>query len=90
MTDAQGDLLGSVILLLSTALLLGAVHFASTTVDRRKVRWLTTLSVILSIAGVAIVIVTLRPLWGGNLPSAMAASWSLNCPAYRGKLANLN
>ena len=45
-------------MLLSTALLLGAVHFASTAVDKRKVRWLTTLSVILSIAGVAIVIVT--------------------------------
>ncbi|KQS48478.1 hypothetical protein [Sphingomonas sp. Leaf198] len=58
MTESQGDLLGSVIVLLSTALLLGAVHFASTAVDKRKVRWLTTLSVILSIAGVAIVIVT--------------------------------
>ncbi len=58
MTEGQGDLLGSLIVLLSTSLLLGAVHFASTAVDKRKVRWLTMLSVILSIAGVAIVIVT--------------------------------
>lgn len=58
MTETQGDIVGSTIVLLSTALLLLAVHHASISEDRPNVRWLVMTSVILSIAGVATVILT--------------------------------
>jgi uncharacterized membrane protein len=58
MTETQGDLLGSAIVLLSTALLLTAVHLASTGQGRPEVKWLVVTSVVLSIIGVATVIFT--------------------------------
>lgn len=58
MTETQGDLVGSAIVLLSTALLLIAVHRASISVARTDVRWLVATSVVLSIIGVATVILT--------------------------------
>ena len=58
MTETQGDLLGSAIVLMSTAMLLVAVHRASSPQDTPDVRWLVALSVVLSIAGVIIVIYT--------------------------------
>jgi hypothetical protein len=58
MTEMQGDLLGSAIVLLSTALLLVAVHRASLPVNRFHVRWLVAISVVMSIIGVATVIIT--------------------------------
>jgi uncharacterized membrane protein len=58
MTETQGDLLGSAIVLLSTALLLVAVHRASLPVNQSHVRWLVAISVVLSIIGVATVIIT--------------------------------
>jgi hypothetical protein len=58
MTETQGDLLGSAIVLLSTALLLVAVHRASLPLNRPRVRWLVAASVLLSIIGVATVIIT--------------------------------
>ena len=58
MTETQGDLLGSLVVLVSTALLLTAVHRASASRDTPEVRWLVISSIILSIAGVAIVILT--------------------------------
>ena len=58
MTETQGDLLGSLIVLVSTGLLLTAVHRASSSRDAPEVRWLVISSVILSVAGVAVVILT--------------------------------
>lgn len=58
MTETQGDIVGGTIVLLGTALLLLAVHRASISGDRPKVRWLVMTSLILSIAGVATVILT--------------------------------
>lgn len=58
MTETQGDLLGSAIVLLSTALLLVAVHRASSTPPQPNVRWLVVTSIFLSIVGVATVILT--------------------------------
>lgn len=58
MTETQGDILGSAIVLVSTALLLVAVHHASSLPPRQDVRWLVIASVLLSIIGVAIVILT--------------------------------
>lgn len=58
MTETQGDLLGSAIVLFSTALLLLAVHRASAAPGTRDVRWLVALSILLSIAGVATVLLT--------------------------------
>lgn len=58
MTETQGDLLGSAIVLLSTALLLVAVHRASSSPQQPNVRWLVVTSIFLSIVGVATVILT--------------------------------
>ena len=58
MTETQGDLLGSAIVLLSTALLLVAVHHATLTAPRTNVRGLVVTSILLSIVGVATVILT--------------------------------
>jgi uncharacterized membrane protein len=58
MTDAQGDLLGSAVVLFSTVLLLIAVHLASASQNRPEVKWLVVVSILLSIAGVATVILT--------------------------------
>ena len=58
MTETQGDLLGSLIVLVSTGLLLTAVHRASSSRDAPEVRSLVIASVILSVAGVAVVILT--------------------------------
>ncbi len=58
MTETQGDLLGSAIVLLSTSLLLVAVHRASLSFPRPNVRWLVVTSILLSIVGVATVILT--------------------------------
>lgn len=57
MSENQGDLVGSALVLLSTALLLVAVHRASSR-HSPQLKWLVILSVTLSIAGVAIVIFT--------------------------------
>jgi len=58
MTETQGDIVGSTIVLLGTALLLLAVHRASISKDRPKVRLLVLISIVLSIAGIATVILT--------------------------------
>ena len=58
MTETQGDLLGSAIVLLGTALLLVAVHLAGSGRAKAEYAWLIALSVALSIAGVATVILT--------------------------------
>jgi hypothetical protein len=58
MTETQGDLLDSAIVLLSTALLLVAVHQASLSSPRPNGRWLVVTSILLSILGVATVILT--------------------------------
>lgn len=58
MTETQGDLLGSAIVLLSTALLLVAVHRASLPLNRPHVRYLVATSLLLSIIGVTTVIIT--------------------------------
>ena len=58
MTETQGDLIGSAIVVLSTALLLTAVHFASSARKGPMVRWLVLTSIVLSVAGVATVICT--------------------------------
>ncbi|MEG3083273.1 hypothetical protein U1707_06435 [Sphingomonas sp. PB2P12] len=58
MTETQGDLLGSAIVLVSTAVMLFAVHRASSLEDTPDVRWVVVLSIVLSITGVAIVIAT--------------------------------
>ena len=58
MTENQGDLVGSAIVLLSTALLLVAVHRASSRPHTPQAKWLVMLSGALSVAGVAIVILT--------------------------------
>lgn len=57
MSENQGDLVGSALVLLSTTLLLVAVHRASSR-HSPQLKWLVILSVTLSIAGVAIVIFT--------------------------------
>jgi hypothetical protein len=58
MTETQGDILGSALVLVSTAVLLVTVHHASSLPPRQDVRWLVIASVLLSIIGVAIVILT--------------------------------
>ena len=58
MTETQGDLLGSLIVLVSTGLLLTAVRRASSSRDAPEVRSLVIARVILSVAGVAVVILT--------------------------------
>ena len=58
MTDAQGALLGSAVVLFSTVLLLIAVHLASASRNRPEVKWLVVVRILLSIAGVATVILT--------------------------------
>lgn len=58
MTENQGDLLGSAAAILSTILLLIAVQRAAAGRTRAQVRWLVIVSVALSAAGVAIVILT--------------------------------
>lgn len=58
MTETQGDVVGSTIVLLGTTLLLLAVHRANISEDRPKVRWLVVTSLFLSIVGIATVILT--------------------------------
>lgn len=58
MTEAQGDTFGSICVLVSTGLLLWAVHLASGSSHARAVRCLMVLSVVLSVSGVAMVIYT--------------------------------
>ena len=58
MTEAQGDTLGSICVLISTGFLLWAVHLSSVSGHERAVRYLMVLSVVLSVSGVATVIYT--------------------------------